>query len=83
MRYISDDGRVFKTEQECLEYEKKIKQEKANKEKLELERQNELNTINKKYKELQKLLYDFEKKYSVKQKPYFAPAYELMDMLCL
>ena len=25
MRYLSDDGKVFQTEQECLEYEKKQK----------------------------------------------------------
>lgn len=67
MRYISDDGRVFNTEYECCEHEQKIKHEKENKEKFELERQNDLLTINKQYKELQKLILDFEKKYCVRQ----------------
>lgn len=83
MKYISDDGKVFETEKGCFEYEQKRKQEKANKEKLELERKDELNIINKKYAELQKLISDFEKKHGVKQKPYFAPVYELMNMLYL
>lgn len=82
MRYISDDGKVFNTEQECCEYERKIRQ-KMNKEKLEAERQNKLNIINKKYEELQELISEFEKEYDVRQKPYFAPIYELMNMLCI
>lgn len=83
MKYISDNGKVFETEKECLEYEQKRKQEKENREKYELERRDELNIINKKYKELQKLTSDFEKKHGVKQKPYFAPVCELMNMLYL
>lgn len=82
MRYISDDGKVFNTEQECCEYERQIRQ-KMNKEKLEAERQNKLNIINKKYEELQELISEFEKEYDVRQKPYFAPIYELMNMLCI
>ncbi|MEY8352514.1 hypothetical protein AALB39_04065 [Lachnospiraceae bacterium 54-53] len=34
MRYISDDSKVFNTEQECLEYEKALASERAKKEKL-------------------------------------------------
>lgn len=81
MRYISDDGKVFNTEQECCEYEQNIKTERAKREKMELERQDRLKSINKKYEELQKLLLEYEKDYGVKQKPYFAPIYELMSML--
>lgn len=81
MRYISDDGKVFNTEQECREYERGIEVEKAKREKLELEKQNRLEVINKKYEELQKLISEYSKDYGVKQTPYFAPFYELMDML--
>lgn len=31
MRYISDDGKVFNTEQECREHEQRVKQEKIKK----------------------------------------------------
>lgn len=82
MRYISDDGKVFKTEQECCEYEQRIEAEKVKREKLEKERQSILNTINKKYEELQDLLSKYEKDYGVRQKPYVAPFYEILDMLC-
>ena len=82
MRYISDDGKVFDTEQECRKYEKQIENEKAKKEKLEIERRNKLDAINKKYEELQNLVSEYEKDFEVVQKPYFAPIYELLDMLC-
>lgn len=82
MRYISDDGKVFNTEQECCEYEQKVEAEKTKREKLEMERQNRLDTINKKYEELQTLLTEYEKDYKVRQRPYVAPFYEIMDILC-
>ena len=82
MRYISDDGKVFDTKQECWQHEKLLESEKAKKEKLEIERRNKLDAINKKYDELQKLVSEYEKDYGVVQKPYFAPIYELLDMLC-
>lgn len=81
MRYLSDDGKVFNTEPECCEHEQQIKKERINREKLELEKQNRLEVINKKYEELQKLISEYSKDYDVKQMPYFAPFYELMDML--
>lgn len=31
MRYLSDDGKEFRTEQECLEYEQKVLKEKEEK----------------------------------------------------
>lgn len=67
MRYISDDGKIFNTEQECCEHEQKIGAEKVKREKLEKERQNRLDTINKKYEELQTLLSEYEKDYGVRQ----------------
>lgn len=82
MRYISDDGRVFNTEQECCEYEQQIEKNRLIKEKLEMERQNRLDSINKKYEELQNLLSEYEKDYGVRQRPYVAPFYEILDMLC-
>lgn len=81
MRYISDDNKVFNTEQECCEYEQKMRDSKAMKEKLEKERQRRICEINKKYEELQKLISEFERDFMVRQKPYFAPVNELMNML--
>lgn len=82
MRYISDDGKVFNTEQECCEYEQQIENNRQRKEKLEMDRQNRLDDINKKYEELQKLFSEYEKDYGVRQRPYVAPFYEILDMLC-
>lgn len=77
MRYISDDGKVFNTEQECCEYENRIRrkreEELKRKEKLEMERQNRLDTINKKYEELQKLIADYRNDYGVRLEGDFAP----------
>ena len=85
MRYISDDGKVFNTEQECCEYENRIKREREEelkrKEKLEMERQNRLDTINKRYGELQKLITDYRKDYGVRLEGYFTPFQELVNML--
>ena len=83
MRYISDDNKVFNTEQECCEHEQKMRDGKAMKEKLEKERQKRICEINKKYEELQKLISEFEKDFVVRQKPCFAPVCELMNMLCM
>lgn len=81
MRYISDDGKVFNTEYECCEYEKNIEQERIRKEKLEMERQNRLDSINKKYEDLQKEISEYKKDYGIRLEGYFAPFYELLDML--
>lgn len=81
MRYISDDGNVFNTEQECCEHEQRIKEEREKREKLEMERQNRLDSINKKYEDLQEEISEYRKDYGVRQIPYFAPIYELMNML--
>lgn len=81
MRYISDDGMVFNTEQECCEHEQKIEAERVKRDKLEMERQNRLDSINKKYEDLQEEISKYRKDYGVRQMPYFAPIYELMNML--
>lgn len=82
MRYISDDGNVFNTEQECCKYEQHVKNKRVQKEQMEKERQDKLCIINKKYDELLKLLSEYEKDYGVRQRPYIAPFYEILDMLC-
>lgn len=82
MRYLSNDGKVFNTEQECYEYEQQIEKDRISKEQLEMERQNRLDSIYKKYEELQKLFAEYEKDYGVRQRPYVAPFYEILDMLC-
>lgn len=82
MKYISDDGEVFNTEQECCEYEQQVENERTKRERLEKERQDKLSDINKKYQELQNLLSEYEKDYGIRQRPYVAPFYEILDMLC-
>jgi len=82
MRYLSDDGKVFNTEQACCEYEQHVEKQKVKREKLEKERKDRLGVINKKYDELQTLLSEYEKDYGVRQRPYVAPFYEILDMLC-
>lgn len=49
---------------------------------MEKRRQERLGVINKKYEELQNLLSEYEKDYGVRQRPYVAPFYEILDMLC-
>lgn len=81
MRYISDDGKVFNTEQECCEHEQKLEQERIKKEKLEMDRQNRLDSINKKYEDLQKDISEYRKDFGVRLEGYFTPFVELLDML--
>lgn len=65
MRYLSDDGKVFQTEQECLEHETYQKQqlEKAEREKKEQERKALEKKISEKYNELAELEKEYSKKY--------------------
>jgi hypothetical protein len=81
MRYISDDGKVFNTEQECCEHEYKIEQERVREEKIEMERQNRLDSINKKYEDLQKEISEYKKDYGARLEGYFTPFHELLDIL--
>ena len=75
MRYISDDGKVFNTETECIDYESEIKrkqEEERCKMEAEIAKRNELNkiqkdrynTIQKHKKELIKEIRDYQKDYN-------------------
>lgn len=82
MLYMSDDGKgIFKTEQECCEYEQKIEYERIKKEKVEMERQDRLDAINKKYEDLQRDISEYRKDYGVRLEGYFTPFQDLIDML--
>lgn len=81
MRYISDDGKVFNTEQECCEHEQKIEAERIRRDNLEMERQNRLDSINKKYEDLEKEIAEYRKDYGTRLEGYFTPFQELLDML--
>lgn len=82
MLYMSNDRKeVFKTEKECLEYEHNIEQERIKREKLELDRQSRLDTINKKYEDLQKEISEYKKDYDARLEGHFTPFHELLDML--
>lgn len=69
MRYISDDGKVFNTEQECCEHEQRIRKAKEDeriyKEKLESERKTLMNQICQKRKELSELSQIYYDKFGV------------------
>lgn len=82
MRYISDDGKVFDTEQECCEYEHKIKKDKARKEQLETECRNMKKMICDKYEELLGMISEYEEKYCAsKLQIYFSLPSEFSYML--
>lgn len=55
MRYISDDNKVFNTEQECCEHEQKIRDSKAMEKRLEEERRKRVDEINKKIRRITKV----------------------------
>lgn len=74
MRYISDDGKVFNTEQECTKYENDLRkkqdeenrrreEERIRKEKLEKERQERFELIRKHQQELNDEIQSFQKDY--------------------
>jgi len=69
MRYISDDGKIFNTKQECLEHEnyekKRLEEEKLEKERYEREKKEELELIIKDRKALQDKIASYERKYNV------------------
>ncbi len=87
MRYLSDDGKVFTTEQECCEHEQKVQkikyEERKRKEKLEEERQKIGNEICDKYKELDGLVKKYENIFSTKHRICIVPLHELLYMLNL
>ncbi len=63
MRYMSEDGKVFNSEQECCEHEQKLEVERIRKEELEKNRRKRLDDINKKYDELQALISEYRTDY--------------------
>lgn len=83
MRFLSDDGKVFNTEQECVMHEnfEKRNEEKIKKEKLERERKERLDNIKKTYEELQQLISEFYRDYGVKRELHISPACDLIDIL--
>lgn len=77
MRYLSDDGKVFNTEQDCCEHEQKVQKEKANKEQRE-----KLQKIKNIYEELEKLVLEYGRLYGVQNEIYFMPTCSFIDALC-
>lgn len=76
MRYLSDDGKVFGTQNECVEYEeairrkqeeerRKIEEEIARKNELKKKQQDRYDSIQKHKKELLNEISDFKKDYNV------------------
>lgn len=84
MRYISDDGRVFNTEQECYEHEQYVKKaeetERIKKEKLESERKTLMDQICQKRKELSELTQTYYEKFGVTMGEYL-PFSEFLKIL--
>lgn len=62
MRYISDDNKVFETEQECLEHENKLREAESKKKLLEEERLNDLKELKTLYNKLVEKYNAFQKK---------------------
>ncbi len=85
MRFLSDDGKVFNTEQECLNHEnflkKKVNEERIKREKIEKERKDRLDNIKKTYEELEKLISEFYSDYNIKRELHIAPVCDFIDML--
>lgn len=78
MRYLSDDGKVFNTEQDCCEHEQKVTKEKVNREQRE-----KLQKIKSTYEELEKLVSEYGQLYGFQKELYFAPSCSFIDALCL
>ena len=70
MRYISDDGKVFNTEQECLEHQntekKRLEDKRIEKEKYERVKKERWEEINKHNEELMNEIASYEKDYGVR-----------------
>ncbi len=85
MKYVSDDGKIFATERECVHYEDTVRravEERALKQKLAAEREARVKAISKKYNELQELMTAFGKDYDLKDTNIcFTPFYEIAAVL--
>lgn len=77
MRYLSDDGKVFNTEQDCCEHEQKVQKEKVNREQRE-----KLQKIKTTYEELEKLVFEYGQLYGFQKELYFVPSCSFIDTLC-
>lgn len=64
MRYISDDGKVFNTEQECCEYEQKIETERVKRDEFVKKKKERYENIQKHHKMLMDEIHDFENDYN-------------------
>lgn len=84
MRYISDDNKVFNTEQECYEHEQEVQRvkdvERIKRENLESERKKMIDDICQKRKELRELTESYQNKFGVTIGEYI-PFGELMKIL--
>ena len=63
MRYISDDGKVFNTESECVDHENTVKAEQAEKAQFEREKDEMYKYILEEQKKVNKMKEDYFKKY--------------------
>lgn len=63
MKYVSDNGKVFDNEQECLAYENAIKKKKEEREKLEAEKDARLKELLDSYNVLVSKISSFERDY--------------------
>lgn len=63
MRYISDDNKVFNSEQECLEHEKVLNEEKTKREKLIAEKNKRKDEVVAAYDNFTELLKKFTDDY--------------------
>lgn len=78
MLYMSNDRKyVFDTEQECCEYEQRVKKEKVNREQRE-----KLQKIKSTYEELEKLVSEYGQLYGFQKELYFVPTCSFIDALC-
>jgi len=81
MRYISEDGKVFNTEQECCEHEQCIRNSRLEKEQFEMERKKLLKEIQELYDALDKKINEYENKCRMPRRVSFVPFYEIAQML--
>lgn len=63
MRYISDDGKVFNTENECVDHENAVKAEQAEKAQFEREKDEMYKYILDEQKKVNKMKENYFKKY--------------------
>lgn len=75
MRYLSDDGKVFNTEQDCCEHEQKVKR-------VNREQREKLQKIKSTYEELEKLVLEYGQLYGIQNEMYFIPSCSFIDALC-